>query len=71
MEATEGAKIWQNFRKYAQYNELQELYKKVVPEIGKFEDKLIASHKHMDQLDELIRRLDEVVCGKTDRDTTK
>ena len=71
MESIEGAKIWNNFKKYAQYNELQELYKKVVPEIGRFEEKLIASNKHMDQLDELMRRMDEVVCGKTDRDTTK
>ena len=44
MESEEGGKIWQNFRKYAQYNELQELYKKVVPEIGKFEDKLIKNN---------------------------
>ena len=40
MSSKEGQKVWANFRKYAQYEELKELYRKTMPAISSFEDKL-------------------------------
>eukprot|EP00352_Strombidinopsis_acuminata_P001186 CAMPEP_0176346568 /NCGR_PEP_ID=MMETSP0126-20121128/6324_1 /TAXON_ID=141414 ORGANISM="Strombidinopsis acuminatum, Strain SPMC142" /NCGR_SAMPLE_ID=MMETSP0126 /ASSEMBLY_ACC=CAM_ASM_000229 /LENGTH=76 /DNA_ID=CAMNT_0017694147 /DNA_START=577 /DNA_END=807 /DNA_ORIENTATION=- len=36
----EGMKLWKNFNKYAFIDEFQALYKRVVPAISSFEDKL-------------------------------
>ena len=71
MAAKEGQKLWANFRKYAQYDELRELYRKTMPEISKFEDKLKENNDHNNKLDLCIRRIDEVICTKTDRNTMK
>ena len=40
MSSKEGLKIWANFKKYAQYDELKDLYRKCLPPISMFEDKL-------------------------------
>ena len=42
-----------------------------MPEISKFEDKLKENNDHNDKLDMCIRRIDEVICTKTDRNTMK
>ena len=41
MPMSEGRKIYEEFRKYATYRDLKDLHKKVVPEIGKFEDMIL------------------------------
>lgn len=71
MSAKEGQKIWANFRKYAQYDELKELYKKTLPAISTFEDKLREHKDHNDKIDLVMRRLDEVLCLKADKDNLK
>jgi len=71
MSAKEGKKLWSNFRKYAQYEELKELYKKTLPAISNFEDKLRESNDHKERVDLMIRRLDELICTKADRTTLK
>ena len=38
---TDGQRIWKNFQRFAEYDDLKELYSKVLPEIGKFETKLM------------------------------
>ena len=71
MAHKEGKKIWTNFRKYAQYDELQTLYKKVLPAISSFEDKLKDTNDKNERIDLMIRRLDELICLKADRTTLK
>ena len=41
MTNKEGQALWANFKKYAHYAELKELYKKTMPAISKFEDRLL------------------------------
>ena len=62
LSAKEGQKIWANFRKYAQYDELKELYRKTMPAISQFEDKLKVNNDHNDRIDMMMRRMDEVIC---------
>jgi len=71
LSAKEGQKLWANFRKYAQYDELKDLYKRTMPAISSFEDKLKEANDHSDRVDEIIRRLDETICAKADRNSIK
>ena len=63
----EGLKLWANFRKYAQNDELRELYRKTLPAISSFEDKLKENNDYNERIDETCRRMDEVICNKADR----
>lgn len=71
MSSKEGQKLWTNFRKYAQYDELQELYRKTMPAISSFEDKLQQNNDHNERLDKIIKRIDEVLCQKADKSFVK
>jgi len=50
---------------------LKELYKKTLPAISTFEDKLREHKDHNDKIDLMMRRLDEVLCLKADKDNLK
>ena len=56
-----------NFRKYAQYEELQVLYRKCLPAISSFEDKLKEANDRNTRTDAMLRRMDEVLCKKADK----
>ena len=71
MTNKEGLKLWANFRKYAQYDELRDLYRKTLPAISSFEDKLKQNNDHNERIDETCRRMDEVICNKADRTALK
>lgn len=42
-----------------------------MPEISAFEDKLKQNNDHNEKIDVMMRRLDEVVCQKSDRQALK
>ena len=67
MNSKEGQKLWANFKKYAQYDELKELYRKTMPAISSFEDKLMENNDHNERIDQMMRRIDEVLCQKADK----
>ena len=71
MSSKEGQKLWANFKKYAQYDELKDLYRKTLPAISSFEDKLQANNAHNERVDAMLRRLDEIICTKSDRSALK
>ena len=71
LSSKEGQKIWANFRKYSQYEELKELYKKTLPAISNFEDKLKENNDHNEQIKVMCRRMDEVICNKADKTMLK
>jgi hypothetical protein len=37
LEKNEGKKIWEYFQRFAMYDDLKDLYKKVIPQLAKFE----------------------------------
>ena len=71
LSAKEGQKLWANFRTYAKYDELRELYRKTLPAISQFEDKLKENNDFNERVEEMMRRLDEVLCSKADRTSVK
>ena len=38
-----------------------------MPAISSFEDKLMANNDHNERLDNIIKRMDEVICTKADK----
>jgi len=41
LEKTDGKQIWKHFQRFAEYEDLRELFNKVIPEIAKFEQKIM------------------------------
>ena len=71
LSAAEGQKLWANFRKYATNDEFRSLYKKTMPAISSFEDKLKENNDQNQRIQEMIRRVDETICIKADRTALK
>lgn len=70
-EESEGAKIWEEFEKYCRFQDLKDLYGKIVPEMKKFEDNMIEMSKEYEQSKEIIRRYDEVLMEKASKTAIK
>jgi len=46
---TDGQRIWKHFQRFSEYDDLKDLYGKVIPEIAKFEEKVIQFSNEMDK----------------------
>lgn len=66
-EVEETERLWQNFERYALYEDLKDLYSKTVPEIQRFEDRLIRFALEVEQAQIIVRRFDEVLNEKASR----
>ena len=64
---TDGKKIWANFQRFAEYNDLKDLYGKIMPEIGKFEDRMIAFDLRIVQQERILHRFDELMSTKASK----
>jgi len=49
IDLEEGKRIWKNFTKYCLYDDLKDLYNKTVPEIQKFEHKLMEFNSDLEK----------------------
>lgn len=47
MPLSEGPKIYEMLKLYAKYDDLTDLYAKVVPPISTFEDKIVSFHTQL------------------------
>lgn len=54
-------------QRFAEYQDLKELYNRVMPEIVKFEDKIIQFNLELDQNRAIIRQFDENLTKKSDK----
>ena len=64
----EGQRIWQHFDRFAEYSDLKDLYAKCIPELAKFEQKIIDYEGELRKLELIIRKFDETLsikCNKT------
>ena len=41
LDVNEGTKFWKHFQRFAEYSDLKSLHNKVIPELAKFEQKII------------------------------
>lgn len=63
----EGAKIWEHFQRFAEYDDLKDLYSKVLPPIAKFEQKLINYYHDNAKTELIVRRFDQVIAEKASK----
>ena len=64
---SEGQKIWRNFQRFADYEDLKELYRKVIPEISKFEERLIEFQIQFEKNAAIICNFDRDIALKADK----
>ena len=65
----EMTKVWDQFQRFAEYKDLKDLHTLVVPEISKFESKLIEYQQKLEGVDQIIRTFDEIIQTKLSKIT--
>ena len=63
----DGQQIWRYFRRFAEYDDLKDLYKKVIPQLAKFEQKIIDCQSELNQTALIIRQFDENISSKAEK----
>tara|TARA_B110000285_G_C14915810_1_gene510153 strand:+ start:668 stop:847 length:180 start_codon:yes stop_codon:yes gene_type:complete len=58
---SELAKIYGQFNRFAEYGDLKNLHTLVIPEISKFESKLMDCYAKLDGYDSILRNFDEII----------
>jgi hypothetical protein len=61
------SQITKQFKRFALYDDLKNLHTMVLPEIAKFENKLLENQNRVDQFELVVRDLDEVVTMKQNK----
>ena len=61
--------IWAQLSRFAEYGDLKKLHTMVVPEIAKFEQKIINSETSLKSFEHILRNFDEVLQTKSNKVT--
>ena len=67
LNKNDATRIWKHFQRFAEYNDLKELYSKCLPELAKFEQKIANFQLEYDKNQLVIGRFDEVVATKSSK----
>lgn len=67
LDLQDGQKIWRNFQRFAEYSDFKSLYNKCIPEISRFEQRLIDFDASLKQQELILHRFDELVTIKADK----
>ena len=59
--------MWRQFSRLAEYEDLRDLYKRCIPEISKFESKILDFQFEIDKCCLVIRKLDEAIMLKAEK----
>ena len=60
-------KIWTHFDRFALYDDLKQLHAKTLPEIAKFEQRIIDYNKELETQKMVVSRLDSVLTQKASK----
>ena len=63
--------IWKHFERFSLYDDLKTLYNKVIPEIAKFEQKIINFNTAIEKNHLMIREFDNSMAQKVNKVTLK
>ena len=67
VEKEDLREIYDHFERFALYEDLKDLNKKVIPEIQKFEKRLIEINKEISKQNEIVRELDLALTTKSNK----
>jgi hypothetical protein len=70
-DKSEMLKVWNQFKSYALYQDLKDLYAKVLPPLSTFEEKMDEMSASYEQSKEVIRRYDEIISDKASKTSIK
>ena len=63
--------LWKNFERFALYDDFKDLYGKVMPEIKKFESRIIIIDKEIDKNNQIIQEFDKSISQKANKVSTR
>jgi hypothetical protein len=63
----ETQRVWEEFKKYSSYDDLKDLYNKVMPTLKNYEQKMMVMGNEYEQSKEMIRRYDEILSEKANK----
>ena len=63
----ETQQIWDNFNRFAFYDDLKDLYNRTLPELSKFEERIIKQNAMLEKSEIILRRYDEVLTEKASK----
>ena len=64
-------KIWKHFERFALYSDLKELHNLVIPEIGKFENRIISFNTEIEKTNLIIEQFDHSIAQKSNKVTLR
>lgn len=67
LNKNDATAIWRHFQRFAEYDDLKDLYTKCVPELAKFEQKIINFTSDYEKCQLIIRRFDEELAKKSSK----
>ena len=53
--------LWKNFERFSLYEDFKELYSKVMPEINKFEQRIIVINENIENNNRIVRDFDSSI----------
>lgn len=71
MSLKDGQRLWRQYQRFAEYEDLRELYQRCIPEISKFEIKIIDFQAEIERFKLMIRNFDENMIHKADKTSIK
>lgn len=71
MDKDDATRIWKHFQRFADYEDLKELYQKCIPELAKFEVKMIDYSDQIEQCKQIIEHFDKVMTEKANKASVK
>lgn len=66
-DKSDAKELWSNFENYARYEDLKDHYKKTIPELAKFEQKLINFHDDLERKSQIIAEFDKTLSMKCNK----
>ena len=63
----DGRRIWRHFQRFAEYNDLKELYGKCIPQIAKFEQKIINFADQAEKVSHIVLKFDKDLVTRVEK----
>jgi hypothetical protein len=71
LDRNDGKKIWDQFQRFCEYSDLKELYSKCIPELAKFEAKMVDHQTGYQRMEDIIARFDKLLTEKASKVSVK
>ena len=62
-----GQRFWRQLQRFAEYEDMKDLYGRVIPEIAKFESNVLNFQTENEKHYLIIRQFDETIAHKADK----